>query len=448
MRKKIIFVAIAVVVGAIALYVGVNSIDANPPDVSSFTTTSEIPADEDNAWCGFVAATNAVKRWVSPSDCEKLSLDEIDAILEENAEAIAIFQNMARRTKWYDASARREGCYCFFPVTDFMKIAKLYKAKAERQIVRGEIAAAVEVVGDLLMLSRTIQSDAESIVCWLVAGGTRDFALSIAAQIVASGKAPDEELRRMLAALLVGDSETLRRCARQTVNNEFVYVFGTAQHIIDTDVHEFVDAFGDPQGVLNSDMRYGWTSGPTSRFAYHPNRTKKFYVKIAARAKELLSCDYDKDAWVSFDRESKSALPRLFGRFIPNHVGWYLFVRVFPAYNELVMDLSLGEFGVSASKVVVAAELYRRKTRRRPESLDALVPEFLPSVPTDPFGLGAALKYDAERGVVWTVGRNRNFNGERSVVLSVGANGEIQSGKKSYGKNRKYIINLDGSKVE
>ena len=57
--KKIGSVLVIVVVAG-AMYVGINSIDANPPDVSAFTTTSEIPADEDNAWCGFVAATNAV----------------------------------------------------------------------------------------------------------------------------------------------------------------------------------------------------------------------------------------------------------------------------------------------------------------------------------------------------------------------------------------------------
>ena len=33
MKKKIVFAAIAAVVGAVALYVGVNSIDADPPDV-------------------------------------------------------------------------------------------------------------------------------------------------------------------------------------------------------------------------------------------------------------------------------------------------------------------------------------------------------------------------------------------------------------------------------
>ena len=91
---------------------------------------------------------------------------------------------------------------------------------------------------------------------------------------------------------------------------------------------------------------------------------------------------------------------------------------------------------MSAAEVVVAAELYRRKTGHRPESLDALVPEFLPSVPTDPFDHGAALKYDAERGIVWTAGADRTFNGDKLA------------GKQSYGRNCKYVVNLDGSKVE
>ena len=108
-----------------------------------------------------------------------------------------------------------------------------------------------------------------------------------------------------------------------------------------------------------------------------------------------------------------------------------------PAWKDgFALKVARGEFELFATKVVVAAELYRRKTGHRPESLDALVPEFLPSVPTDPFDHGAALKYDAERGIVWTVGPNRDFNGEKL------------SGKESYGRNRIYVVNLDGSKVE
>ena len=159
-------------------------------------------------------------------------------------------------------------------------------------------------------------------------------------------------------------------------------------------------------------------------------------MQLLGKVKELLSSDYDKGAWDSFDSEIETAMPRVFCRLTPNHVGWLLLGAVLPTYNSLAERLARDEFGLSAAKVVVAAELYRRKTGHRPESLDALVPEFLPSVPTDPFDHGAALKYDAERGIVWTVGVDRNFNGEK------------QPGKKSYGRNRSYVVNLDGSKVE
>jgi hypothetical protein len=423
MKKKIVFAAIAAVVGAVALYVGVNSIDADPPDVSAFTTTSEIPADEDNAWCGFVAATNAVKRWVEPMDWKKLSPDEIDAVVAENAEAIAIFQNAARRAKWCDAAARYKGFFDnFFPITDFTIMIMLYKAKAERQIARGEIAAAVEGVGDLLMLSRTIQSDAEAILCWLVADGARGFALSLAAQLVASGKASDEELRALFGTLLLTDVSTLRKSVQQAINNEFVYVLGDAHRIVRLDVAKALPC--------------EWKQILPTRFSYHPNSTTALYVQFAGKAKELLSSDYDKGAWDSFGSEIETAKPRLFCRLTPNYVGWLLLGAVLPAYNSLAERLARAECGLSAVKVVVAAELYRRKTGQRPESLAALVPEILPSMPTDPFDHGAALKYDVERGIVWTVGPDRDFTGD------------IQSGKKSYGRNRKYVVNLDGSEAK
>ena len=46
---------------------------------------------------------------------------------------------------------------------------------------------------------------------------------------------------------------------------------------------------------------------------------------------------------------------------------------------------------------------------------------------------GAALRYDKSRGIVWTVGPDRKFNGEKIP------------GKDSYGRNSGYVVNIDGS---
>lgn len=59
----------------------------------------------------------------------------------------------------------------------------------------------------------------------------------------------------------------------------------------------------------------------------------------------------------------------------------------------------------------------------------------MPRVPDDPFCANAALNYDAVRGIVWTVGENGDFNGEKLPS------------KDSYGRNFKYVINLDGTKA-
>ncbi len=40
------------------------------------------------------------------------------------------------------------------------------------------------------------------------------------------------------------------------------------------------------------------------------------------------------------------------------------------------------------------------------------MPEYLPAVPRDPFTQGEEMKYDAARGIIWTVGQNGTFNGE------------------------------------
>ena len=108
-------------------------------------------------------------------------------------------------------------------------------------------------------------------------------------------------------------------------------------------------------------------------------------------------------------------------------------IAIGPAWHDLAKAEAMSEFYTVATEVVVAVERYRRKNGMRPESLSALVPEYMPRVPDDPFGANAALNYDAVRGIVWTVGADGDFNGEKLP------------GKDSYGRNFKYVINLDGT---
>ena len=59
-------------------------------------------------------------------------------------------------------------------------------------------------------------------------------------------------------------------------------------------------------------------------------------------------------------------------------------------------------------RLVIAAEKWRRAHGgENPPTLDALVPDYLASVPKDPWSKsGEPIKYDATLGVAWSVGKD------------------------------------------
>ena len=397
-------------------------VHAAQDDMTDFSVTTNVPADVENAFCGFVAATNAVKRWAGPLEWPKLTPEQKAALADENADALALFANACRRPKWYQADTRQEGAFILFPISGFVAMIKLKGARADQLIERGEIGAAVECFLDLLTLARTIQTDSESAICWLVADSVRSFACGIAVRIVASGKATDAELRRILAHLAELDEATRRKGLRQMVNNEFRFCFENGMRIVEGDLRR---------------RQTGTFSALYNNFIYDSASTKRIYMDWLVKAKEAFSDDYDKTKWEknSHEVEEATKLPqgRLRRLFASNSMGRTLLATLVPAWDDIAIRVACGDFELRAAQVIVAANLYKRKNGDFADSLEAIVPEFLPSVPKDPFGHGAALRYDKSRGIVWTVGPDRKFNGEKIP------------GKGSYGRNSGYVVNIDGS---
>ena len=60
----------------------------------------------------------------------------------------------------------------------------------------------------------------------------------------------------------------------------------------------------------------------------------------------------------------------------------------------------------AADVALAVAEYMADRDGSLPPALDALVPTYLPSVPRDPMAADAALRYDAARGLLWSVGPN------------------------------------------
>ncbi|MBX3357743.1 MAG: hypothetical protein KF745_04875 [Phycisphaeraceae bacterium] len=153
------------------------------------------------------------------------------------------------------------------------------------------------------------------------------------------------------------------------------------------------------------------------------------------------------NAMVSADlpRSQRDAHPFKVGAFVDNLPGRYVLVKNLLASIDLVIaanDMYLTD--IAGVRTMIAVEMYRARYGRLPQTLSALVPEILPSLPIDPFS-GAPFGYR----LVDDPASDRFGRGY--LLYSVGLDGQDDRGTpstrantealKSGGEGSDYIIN-------
>jgi len=470
---------------AVAAYVALNSIDCAAPDLSRFDNRQERPADADNVYCGLLAATNVVSEAtglpvmdsVFGRDCrdageqasggrpektaDELRRDEIlskrrkfwaryrnpnkrgdvtgeekDEVLADAAKTLALFHEAVQRKAWYAFEPSTGERSILFPMVSLMvNFPSIVRLNVERQLERGEVGAAIESVRDIVQFAYKVDRGAESAVMWTISTSTLRIGLSGAMKVVKSGKATDGELAGLQEVLRSFDIKSRSGMVRRMMNNELCLVF---VQMTDQDAVFASDVVWDED--FSAAMRI--VRNPLlRRYAFHRNCTWAKYACQIDKVKELYSKGYDKSAWDElvdrFDEDFNDGG----WRFGPNFVGRKIALDCEPMWRCLGESEARIEFSFISTAAVVAAERFRRKAGAYPKSLSDLVPEYLPSVPEDPFKKGSPLNYDAERGVIWTVGADGSFDGK-----PVKPEAEGKPGWGVYGKGKHdYIVNIDAT---
>ena len=458
MKKIIKWTAAAAGVAllAAATYIALNSFDCEPPDLSKFKNPFEPPSEADNVYLGLVALTNVVSEktgvpvltevfkdhveaWQNFYHPKKdMTAEEKDAILAESAKVLSLFHETVQRNTWCarDSSGRR---IPFPEITTFMRLCKLVCLQARRNLELGKTDAAIEGVRDMVLLVRKIERDSESGVMWVVAGGVLNSADATALEIVRSGKATDEELLRLQDVLRQFDLASRIEREERMLNNDYMVFFERMTEKMNTsDISDRLKSMGHSTGLVAWAVR---NIPRFERYAYQHNRSWTTYARYLEKMKEGCRRGYDKSAWDKIEDEYRVICDA--GWCLgPNCMGRKMLECCIPAWRSIGVNTLTSSFQHGAVETIVAAALFRRKTGAFPKNLSELVPEYLPAVPRDPFTQGAEVKYDAARGIIWTVGQNGTFNGE---TVKPRANGKYDSWGK-YGKeNRRYVFNIDGT---
>lgn len=145
-------------------------------------------------------------------------------------------------------------------------------------------------------------------------------------------------------------------------------------------------------------------------YVFPPNRVISWYVEDYELLAESVHLPY---AEVDFDRLSEAVDARYWqgmSPLTPYAFGRILYsITVGPLHGAMRQRCQI-EAQVEGARLVVAIHRYRREHGTLPPDLDALVPDFLDTVPTDPYD-GKPFRYDPERAIVYAVGTNGVDNG-------------------------------------
>lgn len=403
----------AILVATLALMAGCAMLDCEAPSELIGPIDKKTPPPDRNAYVVYVAATNAVREWPTVGETNS-SQERKAALVATNAEALALMREASTRSEWCDTAFREDCLNGFFSSSSFARMLHMMCWDAEAQIALGRRAEALESIRAMASFAVTMRRGAESFIAWRCADYAVQKAMSLAAKFANAPCATDDDLVVLTAFLRsLPDVQSQRHSFCMAARRETFY-------------WDAVAGWGEYSSML---IKSHWV---LARYAYQPNRTRRIYLDLTRRVCDLVEHGYDKSDWRGFNDEVESMISGR-NRWFPNYKGRKLLIAIGPAWHDLAKAEAMSEFYTVATEVVVAVERYRRKNGMRPESLSALVPEYMPRVPDDPFGANAALNYDAVRGIVWTVGADGDFNGEKLP------------GKDSYGRNFKYVINLDGT---
>lgn len=169
----------------------------------------------------------------------------------------------------------------------------------------------------------------------------------------------------------------------------------------------FIRSLSDSGQWVNNEFTIGIYGKPPlgAAWFFKPNKTIRLHTEELRAVLPLIGRPFD------HLRESFSHRPKqsaaFFGR-IPhpdNALGRYALSLISDVYFSILKTWLRDQTRYSAIEAALAATCYQRDHGAFPETLDVLVPAYLPAVPRDYFD-GAPIRYSRDLGVLWSVGEN------------------------------------------
>jgi hypothetical protein len=397
----------AVGAGLIAV-ITIASRDIPPPDVADLAVVRPNVLPEDNAYTYFVAATNSVY-WPTNSTVVKAYLegthaadDVLAEIIEKNEESLGLLKRGAECPRCITPEVT--GIYDqFFYVSPWLNMGRVLAAKTKMERLANRYSDATDTCLTLLQVGNLVQADGEVIIHYLVGMTILNMGLAQAQDLARDNGASLDDLKRLDVGLrnLGPFAPGLERA----IKGEFKISVHTIDQIRDGKFG--IEALGElSDGNLPSRFR----GRQALRYFFQPNKTKQLFAAQFRAMLHNAPLRYADMQWADVEEALGLNAGRIRRLAQPNSVGRLLCGLLIPALQGAFERKCRAECDVAATRILIACNAYRSKEGRLPANLQLLVPDYLESIPVDPYD-GKPFRYNPSAGVIYSVGKDLKDSG-------------------------------------
>lgn len=367
-----------------------------------------------NATNGLVPSPDWVKTWnTNGSDW---NMDAAREWVASNEQAVAAISAALVRDAYQGS---RSTNFSQIPpyLSPFRDLARLLKVKSELHLAQGELKEAVDTAVQLAKLGDLLQGGNASFIEWLVGRTIKvmgfDQALNVGTRLKEKQDIIALERRLRPYASVPG---VFQACA-----DEYARMCAEIEPIASGQI-PLPELLSITCGPADMKQPGAWMPYWLRRFLIRPflqpNRTKQ---KMA-------------DGYKEFADRSGAPLKECFGpaiqslKDVQGSSGWFhrniigrIMINVmtldFDAIRERLVFL---ECQANSVRLMLALRAFHLDTGSWPQTLQPLVPDYLPAVPRDPYD-GAPFRYHAPKRIVYAIGPDFADNGG---AIEKGADGE------------------------
>ena len=405
MKKKwLIAISLAIVFGlgsCTSVIVWMRRDDPPPNDEDLRLARLVIP-DEENAFTYFEKAGGALSwpeaEWdkiEATPEGEKWDGAFVERLLKENKETLEHWEKGLACPQMQVPELTYDTELPYFAA--WRKIAKLSRLRALYLANSGKGAGAIDEAMKNVLFGQKMQKSHGAVIHYYVGVAVKELGLSTFRNVLPETKLDPNALKSLGDRLLAfrADEEGMANAMR-------------LEYAASCDAVDMAAAGGTPVG-----LELSFPLNLKTGFLLKPNRTKRmlaethrlFIERIGKTYKEQKQGELPPMMRYAIDKSaSKSKL--LLSR---NAVGIVIFQMVGPRVYYIKAPCQ-ENVHIAAMRLLIAIKCYKMKTGKLPETLDALVPEYIDAVPADDFD-GKPMRYSPEKKLIWSVGENLEDDG-------------------------------------